>query len=156
LEELSYWRLFYHLVWATKRREPLILGDRAEVIERSLRASCHDNGAVVHAIGLMPDHAHVAVSIPPRIAVSSFVQQLKGESSHMLNHGAGREGADWFGWQPQFGAVSFGERSLGEIVAYVENQLAHHADQTLWPLFELTELARPTSAVARSSAEGTS
>src|SRR5262245_44861953 len=81
---------------------------------------------------MMPDHIHVVVSIPPRIAISAFVQQLKGESSHLLNHGVGREGQDLFRWQSQYGVVSFGERSLTDVVAYVQNQRTHHSANRNW------------------------
>jgi REP element-mobilizing transposase RayT len=128
---VSYWRLFYHLVWVTKGRETLIDEEHAVVIERSIRSSSLEKGAVLYTIGIMPDHIHVAVSIPPRIAVSAFVQQLKGESSHLLNHGAGRDDQDWFRWQPQYGVVSFGERSLNEVITYIQNQRAHHAANRL-------------------------
>jgi REP element-mobilizing transposase RayT len=148
--------LFYHLVWATKGREPLVVGERLVVIERSIRSTSLENGAVLHAVGMLEDHIHVAASIPPRIAIATFVKQLKGESSHLLNHGAGRDGQNWFHWQPQYGAVSFGERSLKEVIAYVENQRAHHAANRLWPLFEITELPRPTDADPVSNPEGVS
>jgi putative transposase len=151
---VSYWRLFYHLVWATKGREPLIDDEREVVIERLIRSSSLETGAVLYAVGMMPDHIHVAVSIPPRIAISAFVQQLKGESSHLLNHGAGRDREAWFQWQPQYGVVSVGERSLADIVAYVQNQRTHHAANRLWPLFEITELARQPDVTIVSSPEG--
>jgi hypothetical protein len=36
-----------------------------------------------------------------------------------------------------------GERSLPDVVAYVENQRAHHAAQEIRPIFEITERPRP-------------
>jgi REP element-mobilizing transposase RayT len=134
---VSYWRLYYHIVWGTKRREPLIDDVRVAVIQRSMRAACHEAGAVVHAIGPMPEHVHLAVSIPPRLAIAAFVKQLKGGASHLLNHTA-TSPDETFAWQPEYGVISFGERSLPRIVAYVENQVAHHAADNLWPSFELT------------------
>ena len=87
----------------------------------------------------MPDHVHLAISVPPRIAVSTLVRQLKGSASHLLNRMArdGRHGD--FGWQKEYGVLTFGERSLPDIVAYVENQRQRHADNLAWPSFERTE-----------------
>jgi putative transposase len=141
---MTYWRLFYHLVWGTKSREPLIDDDRAVVIERSIRVVCHEAGVILHAIGGMPDHRHLAVSIPPRLAIAEFMRRAKGESSHLLNHSAGREGGDWFAWQPEYGAISFGEGPLPRVIAYIQNQAEHHASNTLWPSFELTDRPRPS------------
>jgi putative transposase len=140
---MTYWRLYCHLVWGTKAREPLIDDERSAVIERSVRAACHEMGVILHAIGGMPDHTHLAVSIPPRLAIADFMRRIKGESSHLLNHSAGREGRPWFGWQAEYGAISFGEGSLPRIVTYVQNQPEHHAANTLWSSLELTD--RPLS-----------
>src|SRR5688500_18442680 len=104
----------------------------------------------------MEDHVHVAVSIPPRTAISAFIKQLKGESSHLLNHAAGQDGQDWFHWQPQYGVLSFGERSLPKVIDYVQNQRAHHAADRLWPLFEIAELPRSNSTKAVTNLEGVS
>ena len=140
---MTYWRLFCHLVWGTKARESLIDDERADVIERSIRAACHEMGVIVHALGGMPDHRHLAVSIPPRLAIADFMRRIKGESSHLLNHSAGRDGGSWFGWQAEYGAISFGDGSLPRIVAYIQNQAEHHAANTLWPSLELTNRPRP-------------
>ena len=94
---------------------------------------------IVHNIGVMPDNVHLAVSIPPRIALATFVRQLKGSSSHLLNHDGRGAGGSEFAWQAEYGVISFGERSLTDVVSYVENQARHHAEHVKMPLFELTD-----------------
>jgi putative transposase len=136
---MPYWRLYYHLVWGTKNRHPTIDVAREDIVRRSIRATWEEHGALVHGIGVMPDHVHLAVSIPPRIAVAEFVQWLKGSSSHLINRIETMSAEITFAWQAEYGAVSFGERSLEDVVAYVENQHAHHADQSLRPTFEILE-----------------
>jgi REP element-mobilizing transposase RayT len=70
------------------------------LLQRSFRAGCHEAGAVVHAIGNKPDHVHLPVSLPPRIAIAAFVRTLKGPSSHLLNHQL-VAGEDVFTWQAE-------------------------------------------------------
>ncbi|MCC6791489.1 MAG: IS200/IS605 family transposase [Thermomicrobiales bacterium] len=136
---MSYWRLFYHLVWATKDREPVLDDARSDLLVRSIQALCTENRVLVHATGVMPDHIHLALSIPPRIAIAEFVQRMKGTTSRRFNTTASRTDIEHFDWQPEYGVISFGERSLDEVVAYLENQRTHHANQTIRPLFERTE-----------------
>ena len=136
---MPYSELYLHLVWATKNREPALLDDRATLAERAIRVACREQGAVVFAVGLMPEHAHLAVSIPPRLAVANLVRLVKGSSSHLLNHALDRNGGEPFAWQAEYGALSFGKRSLDHIVAYVINQPSHHAANDLWPTFERVE-----------------
>ena len=144
---MSYWRLFYHVVWGTKHRTAIIDNDRADVIERSIRASCHDMQVIVHAIGFMPDHVHIAISSPPRLALASVLQRIKGESSHLLNHSARASDENWFAWQPEYGVMTFDEESLSDVVAYVKNQREGHKVNELWADHEIIEL-EPRSLVA--------
>ena len=139
---MSFWRLFYHLVWATRNRESSIDEDRAVLLERAIRSACNDHEVMVHALTLMPDHVHLVASIPPRVAIADLMHRVKGMSSHMLNDTASR-GDQPFAWQAEYGVLSLGERSLPDVVAYVENQRAHHAAQELRPIYEITERPRP-------------
>ncbi len=122
---MSYWRLHYHLVWTTWRREPLLTGEHKSKAYGAILGKAKDLGVIVHAIGGVEDHVHVVASIPPRLAVAEVVRQMKGGSSHYATdqHGLERN----FGWQEGYGALTFGERSMADIVAYVRGQEEHHA-----------------------------
>ena len=83
---------------------------------------------IPHAIGGMADHIHVALSIPPKLAVATLIGRLKGSSSHHINeqyaHGS-------FMWQAEYGVLSFSEKALASIVGYINNQKNHHRENTL-------------------------
>jgi REP element-mobilizing transposase RayT len=125
---MSYRRLFYHLVWATKNREPVIDEDVQALVERSFQLTSADLGLRVHARGFMPEHVHLSMSIPPTIAVTDVVRRLKGASSHGVNRA---KSAPVFGRQDGFGVQSFGEKNLSQVNAYILNQKEHHARGTL-------------------------
>jgi putative transposase len=140
----SYWRFSYHIVWVTKGREPLIQEPAEAIVRRSLRTTFIELSVIPHAVGMMPDHVHVAVSIPPKVAVADLIRRMKGASSHAVNHAETVHSADAFAWQPEYGAVTFGENSLPRVVAYIENQRQHHAGGTLWPTLErITDDSQP-------------
>jgi len=133
---LSYWRLFYHVVWSTKGREPLI-GDATErAIRQSVRSTTGAMECAHHAIGFMPDHVHVAVSIPPSIAISEVVGRIKGASAHAVNH---THPAANFRWQSEYGVLSFGEKALPDVIDYIENQKNRHQSGPIWQQMERTE-----------------
>ncbi len=129
---MPYWRLFYHLVWATRDRLPLIVAELRPELDQLLIAAARKNGILVHAVGGIEDHVHMVVSIPPALSVANAIGRLKGSSSRALNHHPG----DGFGWQTEYGVVSFAERHLPNVVAYVTDQPRHHANGTLWPALE--------------------
>ena len=126
---MPFWRLYYHLVWATKDREPLI---RPEIEERlyayTIRKAA-ELGVYVYAINGWYDHVHLLVAIPPKHAVADLVKRLKGSSSHYLNHAGGLDFE--FGWQRGYGALTLGEGQRPKAEAYVRDQKGHHGQQTV-------------------------
>src|SRR3712207_4975004 len=109
---MPFWRLHYHLVWATRERLPLIGNDEEAAIRRSFELTYADLDLVPHAVGFMPDHVHVAVSIPPKVAISEAVRRLKGASANAVNSRVESPGAEDFRWQGDYGALSFGDSAL--------------------------------------------
>ncbi|HSN75172.1 MAG TPA: IS200/IS605 family transposase, partial [Anaerolineae bacterium] len=77
---MPYYELYYHLVWATKDREPLIVPDLEADLHQYLRGKAISLGVIVHAVGGIEEHVHIAASIPPRLAVATVIGQLKGAS----------------------------------------------------------------------------
>jgi putative transposase len=140
---MSYWELYYHIVWGTKKREALIDDACEEAIRKSIWSTCERDGILVHAIGAMPDHLHLAVSIPPRSAIADIVRTLKTASTSFVKRTVRANSLDWFGWQHEYGVRSFDEDALDKVVSYVENQREHHHYNTLRPLFERLERPYP-------------
>ena len=134
---MPYWRLFYHLIWTTTNRVPLIGPEEEAIIRRSFHLTFGDLGVIPHAIYLMPEHVHVAVSALPKVSPAELVRRLKGASSRELNRHEERS-LSTFAWQGEYGVHSFGEQALPTIIEYVLNQAAHHANDTLWPGLERT------------------
>ena len=134
---MAYWRLFYHVVWGTKHRAALIELEWEPTLYNVIAAKATALGAQLYAIGGVGDHVHVVASIPPSIALSAFIGQLKGNSSHFVNRTLGLPHP--FAWQGEFGVVSFGGKHLGTVCRYVQNQREHHRDRRLIALLEQTE-----------------
>jgi len=128
------WRLFYHVVWATQQRLPLLDDRLAEITRGTIAAVATSHRCLIHAIGIMPDHVHVAASIPPSVSIAKVMQGFKGASSKRINLAGTSFGE--FHWQTEYGAMSFAEPALPTVVDYVEHQREHHANGTLRPSFE--------------------
>lgn len=134
---MPFWRLFYHIVWATKGREPLINEHADGVIRRTIAAACDKDGLILHAVGTMPDHVHVAASIPPTKSIPDIVARWKGASSHLLNHAEQLDEHTHFSWQSEYGIVSFSERNLAAVTEYINDQPNRHARRgPYWDLLE--------------------
>ena len=123
---MPYWELFYHVVWCTRNREPLLVAEVEPAIYGYLRAKAHELGATVYALNGTDDHVHMVVAVPPRIAVATFVGQVKALASNRFN----KTGPGNFGWQAEYGVFSFHRKQLRTVVAYVDKQKEHHAQGT--------------------------
>jgi putative transposase len=121
-------KLFYHAIWATYRREPIITSE----IESYLYPFFENKAKRFHcnliAVGGIADHIHIAIRIPPAESVSDIIGKLKGSSSYFLNKEI--QITENFAWQDGFGVLSFSERDLPAIVDYIKNQKAHHRNGT--------------------------
>lgn len=125
---MSYWKLFYHVVWGTKNRLDLIDPAWEKDLNGYMWGKATALECIPHAINGMSDHTHVVISIPPKLCVATVIGQLKGASSHHINQNyAGGS----FLWQAEYGVFSFSESSLFRVVNYVDHQKNHHADDTL-------------------------
>jgi putative transposase len=123
-----YWRNYYHLVWATKNRAPLITADREAILFPHIRGKADALGCTVQAINGVSDHIHLVVSIPPSIAIADFVKQIKGSSTFHLNRQPSRDGL--FAWQRGYGVFTLGGQQCPRAIAYVTDQKQHHREQT--------------------------
>ena len=141
---MPYWRLFYHFVWGTKNREPLIAPKWENSLHNVIAAKATGLGALVHAVGGIEDHVHLVVSVPPKIALSTFIGQVKGNSSHFVNHELDVD--IYFAWQAEYGVVSFGGKMLDMVVRYAKNQRKHHAEGTTVAMLEQIVPARKRGA----------
>ena len=125
---MPYWRLFYHIVWGTKNRLPLIESAWEADLHGYIWGKATALECISHAISAMSDHLHVVISIPPKLSIATLIGKLKGASSHHVNE---RYMDSAFAWQAEYGVLSFSERSLSRVVDYVKNQKKHHKENTL-------------------------
>ena len=78
------WNCKYHIVFAPKYRRKVFYSQKKREIGKILRQLCEWKSVKILEAEVCPDHIHMLVEIPPKMAVSSFMSYLKGKSSTML------------------------------------------------------------------------
>jgi REP element-mobilizing transposase RayT len=81
------------------------------------------------AIGGTDDHIHLLVSLHTNISVSQLVKDVKGSSSHLINHKIRPN--ESFKWQGGYGVFSVSNEALPKICTYIKNQKEHHRENKL-------------------------
>ena len=124
---------FHHFIWATKGRQPFIAEELEPRLHEYIQCKRAEVNVHFYAVNGMPDHIHLACSVPPAVGVSGFLKRIKGGSAHFVNHlpdvraHVGR----CLYWQPNYGGMTYTARDLPRIIRYLDNQKRHHADGTL-------------------------
>jgi putative transposase len=129
---MAYWRLFYHFVWTTTNREPLLTAELQPHVHRYSMSKGGELGALIFALDGVEDHVHVVAAVPPRISPADFVKRLKGASSRFVT----KRFDVPFAWQKGYGVFSISEGDLQRVVAYVKGQKEHHRRGTLVAAWE--------------------
>lgn len=116
----------YHLVLMTKYRHPVI---NNEVLERFIGIAKERlltwEGELIEVNG-DPDHVHLLIDLPPKHAVSDFVNALKTSSSRLIRKEFAAHLQPYY-WKPVFWSKSFcvtscGGAPLDIIKQYIVNQ----------------------------------
>jgi len=74
----------YHIVWVPKYRYKVVRGKIRERIRTIVRQVCKEMGVTIVSGVLSTDHVHIFVEIPPHVAVSYFMQKVKGRTSRKI------------------------------------------------------------------------
>jgi REP element-mobilizing transposase RayT len=125
---MPYIKLYYHIIWGTKNREPRITPELEDKLHSYIAKKAIGLGGIVHALNGTADHVHLAVTIPTTIQISKFIGQVKGVASTRINKSSLGDGQ--FFWQSEYSIFSFSERELPYIVRYINNQKDHHKHGT--------------------------
>jgi putative transposase len=75
------WNCKYHVVFIPKKRRRIIYGDLRRYMGEVFHELAAQKGVKIVEGHLMPDHAHMCLSIPPKFSVSNVVGYLKGKSA---------------------------------------------------------------------------
>lgn len=124
----TLYKVWFHLVWATKDRQPFLSQEICQHLFTHLKEKAKAEGYTIDSINGMSDHVHCLISIPPKYSISEVVNKLKGESSHWIN--AEKLTEFHFAWQTGFGVFSVSESQRAKVRRYIENQERHHRKRT--------------------------
>jgi len=82
---MSYVSSYYHCVFSTKERQPLIPAPLQERLWPFLGGIARQNEIKAIEIGGMPDHVHILLSLPSTLSIAKALQLIKGGSSKWVH-----------------------------------------------------------------------
>ena len=118
--------LYFHLVFATKNRLPLIKPDFKADMHAYLGGIAGNQKGAALAVGGIEDHVHLLVSLKAAHSLSVFMRELKSSSSAWVHREFNLKS---FAWQVGYGAFTVSPNNLNRVKNYILNQERHHRKQ---------------------------
>ena len=125
---MSFIKIWVHLVFATKNREPLLTKEIRYDVHKHIMSNCKEKEVFLQAINGYTDHIHCLISLGKDQSISKVSQLIKGESSFWVNKNEITK--EKFMWQDDYFAVSVSESQVEQVGRYIKNQEAHHAKKS--------------------------
>ena len=124
----SFAALYCHVIFSTKNREPFISGELQPRLYPYIGGVVRQEGSTLLAVGGMPDHVHLLVSLTRQSFIAEVVRLVKTNSSGWV-HGTFPEPRG-FAWQTGYGAFSVSTSNLPAVEHYIAAQEEHDRTRT--------------------------
>jgi len=121
--------LKYHIIWCTKYRYRVLIGEVATRVRGLIREICAANYVEIVSGSLSPDHVHILVSVPPNLSLSKLMQYIKGKSSRKVMMEFEHFRKRYWGqhiWARGYFVVTVGNLNEQQVQEYIESQEMHH------------------------------
>ncbi|MFH0822534.1 MAG: IS200/IS605 family transposase [Pseudomonadota bacterium] len=120
----TYTQIYYHIVFSTKNREPVLMSGARETLFRYIWSVVSRNNGRLYRINGTTDHLHVLTNLHPTVSLSVFVKEIKATSSYWIHKT--NLFPEFSNWQPGYGAFTHSIRDLDRLVEYIKRQEEHH------------------------------
>ena len=128
--ELTYGRgyvysLQYHLVWCTKYRKKVLVGDVADCLKALLYRCAEQIGCEIMEMEVMPDHVHMLLDCSPQFFIANAVKIFKGNTARCLFLKYPEIKRQLWGghlWNPSYCIITVSDRSKEQIREYIRSQ----------------------------------
>ena len=128
MKGMSYVSSYFHCVFSTKERRPLIPPPLRERLWPFLGGIARQNEMRTIEIGGVQDHVHILLSLPSTLSIAKAMQLIKGGSSKWVHETFPEHRL--FGWQVKYGAFGVSVSLLDKTVQYIRSQEEHHRNVT--------------------------
>jgi len=117
-------KLYVHLVFSTRHREPLLLSPLRGPMHAYLATVLKNQDSPAIKVGGTSDHVHILFRLSKNWSLAKIVEEIKTTSSKWVKTQAMT--LKNFHWQAGYGAFSVGPAEVDAGGIYIAQQVAHH------------------------------
>ena len=123
----THTHLLYHLIFATKNRQPLIADSWRARLHEYLGGTVAGLNGIPQGVGGVADHVHLLVGLKPTHCLSDCMRELKKSSSIWVRETIGVAA---FAWQEGYAAFTVSASARDSVRDYIGRQEEHHRRKT--------------------------
>lgn len=120
----TYSQIYIQVVFAVKGRESLISASWEDELFKYIAGIITNKGQKLLAVNGVPDHIHVLIGMKPSCCLADLVREIKKSTNEFIKEK--RFTKFKFQWQEGYGAFSYSQSALNNVIAYINNQKEHH------------------------------
>jgi len=124
----TYTKIYIQTVFAVKNRNALIRKTWKERLHKYITGIIQNMGHKLIAVNSVHNHIHIFIGYKPHMAFSDIVRDVKSNSTLFINDEIRLPKK--FYWQEGYGAFSYSEAQIDNVVKYILNQEEHHRTKT--------------------------
>ena len=117
-------KIYIHLIYSTKNRQPLITPDIRPELHTYLGGTVNALNCQSLQVGGTADHVHQLFILHKTRPLCDVVEEVKKESSKWMKTKG--EALKAFYWQSGYGAFSVSQSAVPAVSDYIANQEEHH------------------------------
>ena len=124
------YQIAYHMVWGVKYGRHVLNNAMKQLLVTRVKAICEAYDFHFYCLGLAPNHVHLFVGAPPKVAPASIAQTVKSIAARELYRGFPQLKRQLWGgeiWKNGYyvGTVGEGQTEL-KVRRYIANQEKHN------------------------------
>ena len=130
----TFTRHTYQIVFHTKNWEPTLTETHREELFTYISGIMMKKNCYVYQVGGFDNHIHIIADIPPSIAVSHLIKDVKLAYTSLIK--LKYMFPNFNGWNEGFGSFTYGPDARKNLINYVLNQKEHHKKETPFEEFK--------------------
>lgn len=120
----TYSKCLIHIVWGTKKREPVFDKHIRNMLSEYLHQYSESKKIHMYVNYVNADHVHVLFNLPTTKSIQEVAKLYKGSSSFWINKNGLT--SNKFSWARGYGAFSVSRSHYNKVKKYILNQEEHH------------------------------
>jgi putative transposase len=124
----TYTQIYLQLVFSPSGRENIIPVKHKEELQMYTTGIIQKRKHKLLAINYMPDHVHIFIGYRPSQPLPDLLRDIKANTSKFVNDKKWVPGR--FKWQEGYGAFSYGQSQINNVIQYITTQERHHKKAT--------------------------